>query len=961
MAEAVIVSIVGEIVASLAPQAIENIGKLWGNKQELEALRDTVSTLQAVLDDAEEQYYRSREIKDWVDRLKGAFYDALDVLEEYNVEATRQELRGHNKIFKEVRKFFSGSNQVAFILKMSHKVRAVKKRIEVIEANRKFGLNMLPEREWRKREETHSFACEGDIIGRDDDKETVKKFLLDLDVKGNVSILPIVGIGGLGKTTLAQHVYNDKMVSEHFELKMWVCVSNDFDMKKIVKNILAGVMKEELNYVMEQLQNELRRVIDGRRYLLVLDDYWDAKLETWLKLKSLLVGGARGSKILITTRLHSVADITYTTLPYLLGGLSKIKSVDLLMQMAFPKGEETQDPDLRPIGEEIARRLNCFILPKDKACAKNYGKLGELYGLNNIRGSLCIENLGHVTDAVEEYKAANLTGKQSLESLELKWGGFNTDDAVIWTGTRNEALLDALQPPSNLQELTITGYEGESFPRWMMDSLVSSLPNLVEVEFKDCGRCKRLSPLGQLPHLKILRISRLDELEYIESGHSSTSTASFPSLLKLHIFYCKKLKAMPLTSHLGDNISGQRVRHLPNLVDLFVWLCDELDLCKDESGNILDFQGLQCLRYVNIKGLPKLAYLPQWLVQASNLELLKIDGCNLKALPEQIEAFQSLQRLKIVSCRSLISLPKGMQRLASLTDLVFDNCDELDISKDERSNILDFHGGLHSLRHVKMNDLPKLAYLPQWLVQASNLELLEIRDCDLKALPEQIEAFRSLQRLEIIRCRSLTSLPTEMRRLASLTDLVFIDCEELNISKDESGNILDFHGGLQTLRSLQIIRLPKLESLPHWILQLRSLESLHIEECEELDISKDESGNILDFHGGLQTLHSVFIYKLPKLTSLPQWVLQASNLKGLNIIGCDNLKDIPEQIEALQSLQTLRIHTCSSLTSFPEAMRRLTSLTALYIMYCGELGDSCKRQAGEDWEKIAHIPNKIIM
>ncbi|KAK3432571.1 hypothetical protein EUGRSUZ_B00930 [Eucalyptus grandis] len=1083
MAEALISSIAGEIVASLAPQAIENIGKLWGAKHDLEALRERVSTLQALLDDAEEQYYQSHEIKDWVDRLKGAFYDALDMLEEYNVEATRQGLRGHNKMFKEVRKFFSGSNQVAFILKMSYK------------------------REWRKRKETHSFACEGDIIGRDDDKETVKKFLLDSDVKGNVSILPIVGIGGLGKTTLAQYVYNDKMVSEHFELKMWVCVSNDFDMENIVKNILACVTEEVLNHdALEQLQNKLRRKIDGRRYLLVLDDYWDDELETWLKLKTLLVGGARGSKILITTRLRSVAEITCTTSPHLLGGLSEMESVNLLMQMAFPKEEETQDLDLRTIGEEIARRcsgvplvvrtvgsllfskktkaewlhfkdyklpeasrseeeimsvlrlsynnlpshlkrcfafcsllpkdhkidkqtfvdlwvvegfikpsntseplediaheyfmnllssnffqdfeknpltkretckmhdlmhdlaclvvgneccvvgndtksidarthhisvgdlplpfphleasrlrtliflkgrmiseedlhplmqsfkelhvldlhdtsvkklprsicelkyltyldlsynmlnrlpnsimklqnlqmlnldgcryleelprgitklvslrnlgikdcerlsyvpcglgqlsslhrLNCFILPKDKARAKNYGKLEELYGLNNIRGSLCIENLGHVTDTIEEYKAANLTGKQSLESLELEWGGFNTDDAII--GTRNEALLDGLQPPSNLRELTITGYEGESFPRWMMDSLVSSFPNLVEVGFKDCRRCKRLSPLGQLPHLKSLQISRLAELEYLEFGHSSTLTASFPNLLKLGIFNCKKLKAMPLTSHLGDNIFGQRVRHLPNLVDLSIKQCDELDLCKDESGDILDFQGLQSLRDVQIRELPKLAYLPQWLVQASNLEHLEILSCGLKALPEQIEAFQSLQRLAIALCHSLTSLPKGI------------NCNELDISKDESGNILDFHGGLPSLRSMSILFLPKLTSLPQWLLQLRSLESLLIYDCpNFKALSKQIE------------------------------------------------------------------------------------------KCEELDISKDQSGNILHFHGGLPSLRSVTIGNLPKLTSLPQWILQARNLERLLIWHCRNLKDIPEQIEALQSLQILDI------------------------------------------------------
>ncbi|KAI6683815.1 hypothetical protein NL676_029728, partial [Syzygium grande] len=123
-------------------------------------------------------------------------------------------------------------------------------------------------------------------------------------------------------------------------------------------------------------------------------------------------------------------------------------------------------------------RLTRFILPTKKALAKNYCRLGELKGLNNIRGSLCIENLGSVTDAEAESKAANLIGKHRLESLKLEWGYFHTDDIAIVD--RDEALLGGLQPHSSLQKLMINGYKGESFPRWMMNSLVSSLSNLVE-------------------------------------------------------------------------------------------------------------------------------------------------------------------------------------------------------------------------------------------------------------------------------------------------------------------------------------------------------------------------------------------------------------------------------------------------------------------------------------------------
>ncbi|KAK3440925.1 hypothetical protein EUGRSUZ_B01180 [Eucalyptus grandis] len=246
MAEAVIVGIAEKIVAYLVPQALEKIGKLWGVKHELEKLRNIVSTLRAVLNDAEKQGYQNDQIQVWLDNMKDALYDAQDVLEEFNIEALQRELRAHNEVMKEVRTFFSSSNQLAFNLKMSSKVRAVRKKIEDINDRRRFHLDerlvdSRVEREQKKREEMHSFMPEGVIIGRDNDKNMVMEFLLDPNVTEDVSILPIVGIGGCGKTALAQCVYNDEMVNEHFHLKMWVCVSNDFDVKKIVTNILACI------------------------------------------------------------------------------------------------------------------------------------------------------------------------------------------------------------------------------------------------------------------------------------------------------------------------------------------------------------------------------------------------------------------------------------------------------------------------------------------------------------------------------------------------------------------------------------------------------------------------------------------------------------------------------------------------------------------------------------------------
>ncbi|KAL3749278.1 hypothetical protein ACJRO7_010391 [Eucalyptus globulus] len=352
MVEAIIVSIAGEIITNLVPQALEKIGKLWGIKHDLEMLRDIVSTVQAALDDAEEQSYQSREIQVWLNKMKDALYDAQDVLEEFNVEAMGRELRGHNVMMKEVTTFFSNSNQLAFKLKM-----------KAINASRRFHLNERPvdlqvEREQRKRGEMHSFIREEGIRGRDGDKKTIMEFLLDSNMNENVSILPIVGIGGLGKTALAQFVFNDEAVNKQFNLKIWVCVSNDFDMKKIVKEMLTSAkQKEPTEDTMELLQSKLRAEIDGKKYLLVLDDLWNTEREKWLNLKILLDEGAKGSKILITTRLPLVANITCTTEAYSLKGLSNGMSFDLLMQMAC-KEEELQDPNMRVIGEDIVRKCS---------------------------------------------------------------------------------------------------------------------------------------------------------------------------------------------------------------------------------------------------------------------------------------------------------------------------------------------------------------------------------------------------------------------------------------------------------------------------------------------------------------------------------------------------------------------------------------------------------------------------
>ena len=110
---------------------------------------------------------------------------------------------------------------------------------------------------------------------------------------------------------------------------------------------------------------------------------------------------------------------------------------------------------------------------------------------------------------------------------------------------------------------------------------------------------------------------------------------------------------------------------------------------------------------------------------------------------------------------------------------------------------------------------------------------------------------------------------------------------------------------------------------------------------------------------GLRNLLSLQFSQLSKLVSLPMGLQYVSSLQNLRISYCRNLIAIPEWICKLISLQSLEIWSCLNLESLPEEINALTSLQTLEIYDCPILLKRCKKQIGEDWHKISHIPNLI--
>ncbi|XXG41056.1 hypothetical protein AAC387_Pa01g1610 [Persea americana] len=219
-----------------------------------------------------------------------------------------------------------------------------------------------------KRRPTSSIIEDEPIVfGRETDREKVVGLLTaDGDysaANSGIQVVPICGMGGLGKTTLAQLAYNDERVVKHFVVKVWVYVSQDFDLMRLTKAIAESVPGSNPHLTnLDAIQVSIKEALKEKRFLLVLDDVWNENCNDWDALRAPLMFGARGSRILVTTRSKTVSQRVSSnmgTVPtHFLRGLSDDDSWSLFERRAFVDGDSDTHPDLVKIGKEIVNKCN---------------------------------------------------------------------------------------------------------------------------------------------------------------------------------------------------------------------------------------------------------------------------------------------------------------------------------------------------------------------------------------------------------------------------------------------------------------------------------------------------------------------------------------------------------------------------------------------------------------------------
>ena len=649
MDEAILSSVAGSIIENLGSAAFEQVGSLWNVKDGLEQIRKTVSTIKAVLQDAAEEQNHNYQDRVWLEKLKEAVFDADDLLDEskYYTELALRQKETSGSITEKVRDFLSLISAVFGRNKISLKIIKLGQELDVIAKDReKF--------HWKERNtverivslnrETRPWLPHNEVIGREEEKNQIINRLLEPNNEENVLVIAIVGSAGLGKTTLAQCVYNDDKVDTHFELKLWMCVSNVFEVTTFAEKLVNGIDKDDsiglrlkkrckfdLEVLMDQVHNmdPLRKLvykIYQKKFLVVLDDLWNENCKNWNDFKSLLINGAKGSRIVITTRDKSVVDITRAEATYFLEGLSKDYSWSLFEKLAFENSQDTKNPTVVDYGREI---------------------VGKCQGV-----PLAIKSIGNVLYSKKPYEWSKIRDKVVKNVIEQGGSTF----PILRLSYDN--LPSHLKGCFAFCSLFPKNFEIDKMTMiqlWMAHGFIQLSNDTQQVEdvadeyFKDllCNFFEKVRDIygalkykmhdlyHDLAELIAGSDCRLDNLDW-KTRHVSFSSYSFFAKTLSLVKASSKLRTILF---INDHYSAMNESTLITLIESFPRL-RALDLHK-----------------LNIK------IMPNSIGKLIHLKYLDLSFNPIKTLPDSITALLNLQTLKLQECHNLEQLPRDITKL----------------------------------------------------------------------------------------------------------------------------------------------------------------------------------------------------------------------------------------------------------------------------------------------------------